>query len=553
MLAFSEGRLTLSNILSNDKNGHFKSVFSDGVEFTILPFSVEQIFGHEIADLAQSALNADHGTYSQANELQVMASMAMAAAATNGDVDWKHVVHQAKGALPRCQDYLDTLANFVKYYAGGESAPIVMFLDGWSKAYGKNKILGEGFWDAVVNARFQSGVTQFPFLRAALVATNLVSPQKKISDGVARLVTKTDVSALTSTAKLLHITSAETLMSTTWKQLQTLQQEGQLLQRTADDLFGKLITRTCLFLVKKGKEGPESQEYTSLKDVKAKFDKELGQAGGADDYSGAPDVDEAGTAPQASLEDVSDPVWIATSNGFVIGRVYLEKGKNGNPHKLIGMDAAAGCTFQEISSDRATPATKTEGFDRLKANWIEFRGKIQMKVEGHDTHMVHNMPSVEAEIARCKAWAALADLARTWSAQESSSISFFRDPDEIRMATGVALAIGKLKLVPFTQYKNLSDKPTHSGFKIELASGKHVYLEAPPKPRGSQPEWRNDTVWVGFWWVKGVSKQSEANMEMTTVSVGGMSVPVLQNFRDLKPFDVLSVFEGRGKKKQRTA
>ena len=115
-----KGSSGVSRILSNDKNNNFKRVFDEGIEVEIIPFTVEQFFGPAFVDLAQSALNAEHGTFSQANELQVMSSMALAAARANGVPDWKDVINQAKASLPQCREYLAILANCVKDYAGGE-------------------------------------------------------------------------------------------------------------------------------------------------------------------------------------------------------------------------------------------------------------------------------------------------------------------------------------------------------------------------------------------------------------------------------------------------
>ncbi len=123
-----DGTINVQSLLVGKGNHDWKKILNEGIEFTILPAAVEQTFGPAIADLAQSALNAEHGTYSKANELQVMSSMALAAESAGGDPDWTAVANNAKAAAPPCADYLDTLVEFVKYYAGGAGAPIIGFL-----------------------------------------------------------------------------------------------------------------------------------------------------------------------------------------------------------------------------------------------------------------------------------------------------------------------------------------------------------------------------------------------------------------------------------------
>ena len=112
------GTINLGLLLEHDKNGHMRRIFDEGLDVTVIPFSVEQVFGSEIADLAQSALNAEHQTFSQANELQIMSSMALAAENAGGSPDWKAVVAQAKASMPPCHEYLDVLADYVKILPG---------------------------------------------------------------------------------------------------------------------------------------------------------------------------------------------------------------------------------------------------------------------------------------------------------------------------------------------------------------------------------------------------------------------------------------------------
>jgi hypothetical protein len=50
---------------------------------------------------------------------------------------------------------------------------------------GGSKKLGEVFFKAVVGANFQTEASRYPLLRSALVATDLISPNDKVSDGYA--------------------------------------------------------------------------------------------------------------------------------------------------------------------------------------------------------------------------------------------------------------------------------------------------------------------------------------------------------------------------------
>ena len=96
------------------------------------------------------------------------------------------------------------------------------------KEYGGSKKLGQTFKETVVNVKFATESSKFPFLRSAMMATNLISPKDKIVDGHARLLTKSDVQSIAKKATLMQATAAEQLLAECWKSLQTLSQENKL-------------------------------------------------------------------------------------------------------------------------------------------------------------------------------------------------------------------------------------------------------------------------------------------------------------------------------------
>ena len=65
----------------------------DGFEMTIVPWYCEVIF-EDLAEIVQTALNAEQGVFAPATELQVMASMATRVAAGQS---WADSVATAKG------------------------------------------------------------------------------------------------------------------------------------------------------------------------------------------------------------------------------------------------------------------------------------------------------------------------------------------------------------------------------------------------------------------------------------------------------------------------
>ena len=64
---------------------------------------------------------------------------------------------------------------------------MVRYLDAFSKEFGENKILGEGFITSVVNLQFSTATSAFLFIRTAIFACQLIAPKHKVIDGHARL------------------------------------------------------------------------------------------------------------------------------------------------------------------------------------------------------------------------------------------------------------------------------------------------------------------------------------------------------------------------------
>ena len=56
-------------------------------------------------------------------------------------------------------------------------------------------------------------------------------------------------------------------------------------------------------------------------------------------------------------------------------------------------------------------------------------------------------------------------------------------------------------------------------------------------------EWRRDTIFAAYWWVKTTHDAAEANMKYVNKVVDGFTFPTLENPRGLKPHERLTVFE----------
>ena len=419
------------------------------------------------------------------------------------------------------------------------------FLDNWAKEYGTNKVLGKSYLEAVVQMKFPVYTSRFPFMRAACIATNLVSPKRKIVDGTAKLLTKSDLSVLVKSDKRLQVTAAEHMMSEAWVSVHRALEALQITQAKKDSIFGCLATRTILFLTKKGKEGPESKDCTSLKEIKEKFHAELS---GTLPAEAAPAS--GVNSSQANLSDVSDPVWIANRDGFAVGKYFSEK-KSSKVYRVDDL-TEEGVQLTEQTFETDTPESKLVDFDKLKPNFVPFKGKLQQAVIGFDKHMAHKMPAFDLDVQKACLFAALVASAQEHGPKEAESIRFLMYPSEVRAAKAVKK--GELKLVPITDFAKLVNKSATS--KHIITDGKlQLYLEQPNRARDPQlSEWRKDIVFAAFWWVKMVESKDEEdiNMKLSKVTQDGITFPIFENTKGLKMHDKLVALDASPAKKART-
>ncbi len=535
----SSGRLNRIQLTKNDEV--MRQILDEGFIWTIIPVYAMVLFPG-LPGLAQKALNAEHTTFNMATELQVMAGMALIAELEGGSPDWNTVVEKSKASRPPCTPYLKLLASFVKDYSGGIGAPIIKYLDSWAKTFGSNKKLGQVFLEAVINARFDSSATQFPLLRAACLAGNLVCPQAKVIDGYARLLTKSDIGSLAKRDSLLAAMAAEDMLSDAWTAIQQIIATGSMSDSKAYALFGKVSTRTVLYLVKKGKLGIEEKEFKNLKEIKAAFDNDIaGKEAPSENVASSSASSSASSqvAAQATLDDMQDPAYIAQSKGFAIGGLYICKDTKA-VFKLDAFDhAGAKLTEQTL---HGSPLKMNTKFADLQKSLQTFKGKLQLQIpDGCGEFFPKDHAALKLEFNKTAAFRALVETAQLHSDVEMASVRFFMQPNEIRCIAD--MKVKQLKLIPATDFSGLTTKSRTSKFAMVHKELGQFFIEAPTPPKSAdKSEWTKGTIVSGFWWVKPTEDAEVANMTLAKMTVNGWSFPVYENSKAIKASDKLRVF-----------
>ena len=213
------------------KDAKFKSVCDSGWTFTIYPWQLEAAFP-ELPLLGQQALNAEHGCGSAPTEMETAATIGQWASmqrAAGNLVDWQSAQDQAASSEPACKAYIHSIMAFVKKYGGGAGAPLIKFLDDFAKEYNVSLMLGAEFFKAVTELNLPSNESMFAHVITAVMSTQLSSP--KVVDGLARLLTKTDVAQLRHPAMQAQVKVCAAMLADAWLLAHKHAEAGEISQR----------------------------------------------------------------------------------------------------------------------------------------------------------------------------------------------------------------------------------------------------------------------------------------------------------------------------------
>ena len=127
------------------------------------------------------------------------------------EINWDTCIDAATTGNPPCIGHAKVLAKYCSLCSGGVGAPELVRLDKFAKRQAANAKLGEEFWTAVTDVKFEE-TTPCPRIRSAMLACNMTSP--KVQDGISKLLLKADILGLKKEEKLPLVLEFEKPLST---------------------------------------------------------------------------------------------------------------------------------------------------------------------------------------------------------------------------------------------------------------------------------------------------------------------------------------------------
>jgi hypothetical protein len=372
---------------------------------------------------------------------------------------------------------------------------------------------------------------------------------ENVKDGIVRLLVKSDVEALKRKDKLRMVVAHEQVMAEGWALSRLLLVEEACDAQEAFLAVGRLFVRSTLHLVGKSKIGFEKREYASINDIKDVFAAEifaLFPKGAVPSRYGVapPNVVEAKAASSkdvaVAMENMSDPVYKAKDAGFVVGAIVYEKtvGVVAGLYdvKAIGADGAR-LEQRKLAGDATIV---TVDIEELLHSWGEFKGEppVAFATESVERYGFSYSETVRMDSVRCKAYEAIKARMASGSAP---AVQYNLRPTEVIVLE--AYAKGKLELVAFTDLSRFSAKKIDSAPVVSIGSDK-LYLQEPSRPKTQKDDdWKDDMLFVTFWWVATTTDEGSSNMELMKRTVDGVAMPIYVNKRKVLKFERLAVYK----------
>ena len=523
-------------------NTNFGIMINRGWKWAVVKAIVD-VNHPRFAEIAQGALNVRNHSSSSMGELEVCMTLAKRSSADGRS----EAVNLIERLCAPCKGYASVLLDYVVNFGGGNESFIIQFVDGVGKQFNADVTLGETFWNAVTYTQFFDKTSKFPLVRAALLLCNLTTCL--VEDGIARLLSKTDVKTAASQKCAVEAARAERTLQEALDIVESISSLAKCLKP-----IGLLFVRIGLKLVGAEKKGREATEY-SMKRIRSlfldgmakivqgpvHFDKWADvQDDSEDDHEKAPKAgrtEESADAVQlASLGDHASDAWLCSQAGFDIGSQVKEKALEPDPeHLYVIMDIDDGkVSLHQVCSFDGVPLKVSVDIGELLDNWTISRVEPPVSMGQGPA-----LPQVfDEQLKRNDVFKAIHDLHIKHS-KNYDQLSYYRRPDHVRTRSGPIKAEA-LVLVPLVPAGSIMSGKKSGSIAINDCC---VFPAAKPALKeGAPDEWAKGAAVNAYWWVTKTTDKKLVNIQESMHTIRDLDIPTLTNCVDLEPYTRLYVY-----------
>ncbi len=556
------------NLLFLKMQKHYKIMLEQGWMFTQLPWQVEAAWPNS-PDVLQRALNSTSEVHSAVTELE--GAVTIAECLESGD-DEETAIATATSGSPTWASYAQLLAQLAKQYGGGKKVPLLHKLDGFAKKHGENRRLGEEFLQAVVNGfKYADPSIQLPRIVDMLLTTNMVS--QRLVDGVARCLTKTDVSSLGGNKRVFllqtvenHLEEAEAICNHLLaNHPDTLKPDSDIAEKISN-IEGLFKVRLGAHICKKGKQTFERKDWASVDDIVRAFCKEVhGMIDGVDGcqlplFSSTWVTIVAGAKADAeeekmqtskvelmTVERLKSTEEAAKRKGYKQGSMIFEKavGLKAGLYEIIVLGDE--CELAERDSFKPVEALRNVkvSFDTLWKNWITFSGVASVRLDvDWSGHAMWKQTDGLLELSKAKLFEALFDHANDNPVTPQDVVLCIKP---VCLRANRDFKTQELVLVPCVPHMANLTITKGSGLDLDMQVGSgqtklRFFVVKPSQPTKAFDEWKHESV-NPFWGVGSTHNQADANLKYQIVKIDDISFQVLTTRRSVKKMDVLQYYK----------
>ena len=376
-------------------------------------------------------------------------------------------------------------------------------------------------------------------IRNAVIVTNVCIG--KCIDGVAKLVTKTDLVGLKSKNKEAMVKESEEFLTQAWNDVMI----SQLTPAVKYKIFGVTCMRVTLLLCKKEKQGKEGKTYT-LQEIKDMFGKDL--------QAGAPPTLQAQAASSTttpkdekaiSINEGKDSMFLAKKAlGLEIGSTYIVKDQPSS--RIWSLNKVTQDGIQLVFTPLLEPTkTLTLSFkaDEITTYLKATKSKAPVLMEAAVVEGLLPVPD-DSETMRCNVFIKMMELYQSHDLDASDFL--LQQTPKLTMYANHDFKPKYAQLLPVPEkVSNVVMKEPNMPKYGKVKFQNTMFYILPPKPlKFPKPEDANQTItgMLAPFWVCN-TKDEDGCLELKMFSFGDIEIEILINPNSVNTHDLLAVKE----------